>query len=406
MVDINKLLGITESFEMPFVLLDTMLNPEKRVAFLNSISEDADLSQDNFRDYFQQEHSDRDNFKQDFTPDCICEILNRLHEGCLYNLDVCSGTGALTINRWKTNQDAFFQCEELTSRAIPILLCNLALRGINGIVKQKNVLTRQIEHVYKLTRNGRFSDIEEIEDTEDTQYDCIVSNPPYSIPWEPVIDERFFGYATVPKSKADYAFVLDILSRLSNDGKAFIVLPHGVLFRGSAEGKIREKLLEDNVIDAVIGLPDKLFLNTQIPVCILVLNKNKKDTDILFIDASKKFVKKSKQNDMSEEHISIVIDAYKKRCSFDKLSSVVTLDKIRENDYNLNIPRYVDTSEPKETIDLAKTCQNILELDNEIRKANIELASMLEEIRGTDPESDKHYQTQIRPIISMLRGIQ
>lgn len=400
--DINELIGIKESFELPDKLIKILLNEEEKDKLLNKFLEyDIDLKYDFLRDYFQEQHSNRNDLKQDYTPDCICEILSRLKKDNNKILDVCSGTGALTISNLYNNK-IYVQCEELSSRSIPVLLLNLIIRNVDGLVVQKDVLKNEITTIYKLESTDQFSNIKIVDELQEEKFDIIVSNPPYSLGWEPKYDERFYGYELAPKSKADYAFILDIVYRLSNNGQAFIILPHGVLFRGESEEKIRKQLIENNLIDSIIGLPDKLFMNTQIPTLILVLNKNKKTNDILFIDSSKNCIKKSKQNDMNEEHINKIISTYRERKEIEKYSHLASYEEIVKNDYNLNIPRYVDTSEEKKLPDLKEVVKDIIEIDNEIEKVNKELKELVEQLEGTNPESKKYYEEAIKPFLEWL----
>ena len=400
--DINELIGIKESFELPDKLIKILLNEEEKDKLLNKFLEyDIDLKYDFLRDYFQEQHSNRNDLKQDYTPDCICEILSRLKKDNNKILDVCSGTGALTISNLYNNK-IYVQCEELSSRSIPVLLLNLIIRNVDGLVVQKDVLKNEITTIYKLESTDQFSNIKIVDELQEEKFDIIVSNPPYSLGWEPKYDERFYGYELAPKSKADYAFILDIVYRLSNNGQAFIILPHGVLFRGASEEKIRKQLIENNLIDSIIGLPDKLFMNTQIPTLILVLNKNKKTNDVLFIDSSKNCIKKSKQNDMNEEHINKIISTYRERKEIEKYSHLASYEEIVKNDYNLNIPRYVDTSEEKKLPDLKEVVKDIIEIDNEIEKVNKELKELVEQLEGTNPESKKYYEEAIKPFLEWL----
>ena len=400
--DINELIGIKESFELPDKLIKILLNEEEKDKLLNKFLEyDIDLKYDFLRDYFQEQHSNRNDLKQDYTPDCICEILSRLKKDNNKILDVCSGTGALTISNLYNNK-IYVQCEELSSRSIPVLLLNLIIRNVDGLVVQKDVLKNEITTIYKLESTDQFSNIKIVDELQEEKFDIIVSNPPYSLGWEPKYDERFYGYELAPKSKADYVFILDIVYRLSNNGQAFIILPHGVLFRGASEEKIRKQLIENNLIDSIIGLPDKLFMNTQIQTLILVLNKNKKTNDVLFIDSSKNCIKKSKQNDMNEEHINKIISTYRERKEIEKYSHLASYEEIVKNDYNLNIPRYVDTSEEKKLPDLKEVVKDIIEIDNEIEKVNKELKELVEQLEGTNPESKKYYEEAIKPFLEWL----
>lgn len=231
-------------------------------------------------------------------------------------------------------------------------------------------------------RNGDTLDADWPTD-EETEFDVVTMNPPYSANWSAdegfLNDERFMDYGgkLAPKSKADYAFLLHGFYHLKQTGTMAIVLPHGVLFRGAAEGTIRETLLKNGSIYAVIGLPSNMFYNTSIPTCIVVLKKHRDGRDVLFIDASKLFEKEKKQNVMREEHIDRVIELYKNRETVDKEAYLASYEDIEKNDFNLNIPRYVDTSEEEEEIDLKQLTQEIKETNSEIKKANEALLQML-----------------------------
>lgn len=377
---INELFGIKESFELPERLITVLLDKEQREAIFNEFMKyDFDFSHDCLRDYFQDEHAARSALKQDYTPDCICDLISLLMPETDKIIDICSGTGALTIG---TGRNVYFQCEEFSKTSISVLLFNLAIRGVNALVLQKDVLTKEVKSAFKVQNHGQYSDIEIVEDYEEIKTNVVISNPPYSLKWQPKQDERFAGYPLAPKSAADYAFVLDGLSRLTDNGTALYILPHGVLFRGKAEGEIRKQLVENNIIDAVIGLPDNTFLNTSIPVFILVLKKNRQRKDILFIDASREFEKKGKQNILTAEHLEKIADTYWNRKTVEKYSNVVTLDEIRRNDYNLNIPRFVDTYEPEPIQPLEDIIKDIINTRLEMHKVEKELVAMLSELQG------------------------
>ena len=210
-------------------------------------------------------------------------------------------------------------------------------------------------------------------------------NPPYSAKWSAkqgfLSDSRFSDYgALAPKSKADYAFLLHGFYHLRPTGTMGIVLPHGVLFRGAAEGKIRKKLLEEGSIYAVIGLPANMFYNTSIPTCIIILKKQREGRDVLFIDASKLFEKSKTQNVMNAEHISHVVELYQNRTNIEKEAHLASYDEIKENDYNLNIPRYVDTSEPEPEIILDDVAKMIGGIDTEIQSVETDLKGMFGEL--------------------------
>lgn len=405
---INNLLGIKEAYEMPNRLMQLLENKDDREElFENFLKYESDLSFDWFTDYFQNEQGDREALKQDFTPNCICEIISKLEEPTETVTDICSGTGGLFIKHWATNKKAHFHCEEISSRTIPILLFNMAIRGVNGELVHGDSLEQTIECVYVLKNNGKFSDITKTEYPQQVKAKKVISNPPYSLSWNPTLkqfDKRFQGYTLAPKSKADYAFILHGLSQLEDNGTLLAILPHGVLFRGSAEGKIREQLIKENLIDAVIGLPDKLFLNTGIPVLILVLKKNRKINNVLFIDASKEFItgKSKKQNDMSIENINKVIESYKNRRFVDKFAYVSSIEKIAENDYNLNIPRYVDTYEPPEIPDLLETLEELKDIERQIKETSIFLLKQMKQLEGTTPEQDRKQKEEVKKFEEIL----
>ena len=202
-------------------------------------------------------------------------------------------------------------------------------------------------------------------------FDAVVANPPFSYRWAPNEalgeDVRFKNYGLAPKSAADFAFLLHGFHYLADDGVMAIILPHGVLFRGGAEAKIRRKLLEDGHIDTVIGLPANLFYSTGIPVCTLVLKKCKKPDDVLFINASEHFEKGKRQNVLSDRHIEKIVDTYRQRPeSIERYARRVEMDEITANDFNLNISRYVSTAKPEVEIDLTATHIELREIEKQI----------------------------------------
>jgi len=215
-------------------------------------------------------------------------------------------------------------------------------------------------------------------------FDAVVANPPFSLRWDPsdelAKDFRFKNYGLAPKSAADFAFLLHGFHYLDKEGTMAIILPHGVLFRGGSEAKIRKKLLVDGHIDTVIGLPSKLFFSTGIPVCIIVLKKCKKSDDVLFINASEYFEKNKKQNKLTPEHIDKIIDTYQYRKEESRYSKRVTLEKIKENDYNLNISRYISTAKPEKKIDLKEVNKSLKDIQKDIKKYTDEHNNFLEEL--------------------------
>ena len=216
---------------------------------------------------------------------------------------------------------------------------------------------------------------------EDMRFEAIVANPPFSAKWSAdplkLSDDRFSAYGRLaPSSKADFAFVQHMVHQLADNGTMAVVLPHGVLFRGAAEGHIRKYLIEDrNYLDAVIGLPANIFYGTSIPTCILVLKKERVHKDnILFIDSSQHFEKVKTQNHLREEDINKLIDTYKNRTAEDKYSHVAQLTEVAENDYNLNIPRYVDTFEEEEPVDLATVSKALKAIDTDMATTDATIA--------------------------------
>ncbi len=228
--------------------------------------------------------------------------------------------------------------------------------------------------------------------SEETEFDMVVMNPPYSAKWSAkkgfLSDSRFSDYGVLaPKSKADYAFLLHGFYHLKSTGTMGIVLPHGVLFRGAAEGKIRQKLLENGSIYAVIGLPANMFYNTTIPTCIIVLKKHRTGRDVLFIDASRYFEKNKTQNVMNAEHIEHVVELYKNRQDVEKEAHLASFDEIKANDFNLNIPRYVDSSVEENPVDLSDVNAELAGLDGEIESAKDGVLSILKTLRNDDGDA-------------------
>ena len=243
--------------------------------------------------------------------------------------------------------------------------------------QEKNPTTFNLCRMNMLLHGVKYNDFDiqngdtlEADAFGDRQYDAVVANPPFSADWSAAEkfnnDDRFSKAGVLaPKSKADYAFILHMIYHLNDGGTMACVAPHGLLFRGAAEGKIRQFLIEKkNYIDAIIGLPANIFYGTSIPTCILVMKKcRKEDDNILFIDASKEFEKIKTQNKLRPEHIQKIIGTYRERKEIDKYSHCATLQEIKDNDYNLNIPRYVDTFEEEEEIDIQAVMAEIKELE-------------------------------------------
>ena len=229
---------------------------------------------------------------------------------------------------------------------------------------------------------------------KEMRFEAIVANPPFSAKWKgknnPLNenDERFSQYGRLaPTSKADFAFVQHMIYQLAENGTMACVLPHGVLFRGAAEGTIRQYLIENlNYLDAVIGLPPNIFFGTGIPTCILVLSKCRVNNDnVLFIDASKEFEKDGNKNKLLETHIDKIVSTYRERSTNDKFSYVASLDEIVENDYNLNIPRYVDTFEEEDPIDLAEVSKQLKQVAEALEATDTTLADFCQQLNIETP---------------------
>lgn len=270
--------------------------------------------------------------------------------------DPTSGSGSLLINignciskYMPDSNNIKYYAQELKENTYNLTRMNLVMRGI----RPDNIVTRNGD---TLEEDWPFFDENDPVNTYNPLYvDSVVSNPPYSQAWDPSNkehDPRYSRFGLAPKGKADYAFLLHDLFHIKPGGIMTIVLPHGVLFRGGEEGEIRKNLIENNHIDAIIGLPANIFFGTGIPTIIIVLKQKRENTDTLIIDASKGFIKEGKNNKLRASDIKRIVDAVMNRESIDKFSKLVSREEIRSNDYNLNIPRYVDSSEPAETWDL------------------------------------------------------
>lgn len=281
------------------------------------------------------------------------------HKDKIEIYDPTSGSGSLLINIGssvakyaKSKDNIKYYAQELKESTYNLTRMNLIMRGI----LPDNITTRNGD---TLEDDWPYFDESDPLATYNPLYvDAVVSNPPYSQAWDPSFkdsDPRYSRFGLAPKTKADFAFLLHDLYHLKPDGIMTIVLPHGVLFRGGEEGQIRKQLIENNHIDAIIGLPANIFFGTGIPTVIIVLKQKRQNTDVLVVDASKHFIKEGKNNKLQASDIKRVTDAVINRESIDKFSKVVSKQTLRENGYNLNIPRYVNSSAPAESWDLHAT---------------------------------------------------
>ena len=270
--------------------------------------------------------------------------------------DPTSGSGSLLINignsvakYMEDDNNIKYYAQELKENTYNLTRMNLVMRGI----RPDNIVTRNGD---TLEEDWPYFDENDPIHTYSPLYvDAVVSNPPYSQAWDSSNkenDPRYSRFGLAPKSKADYAFLLHDLFHIKPDGIMAIVLPHGVLFRGGEEGEIRKNLIENNHIDTIIGLPANIFFGTGIPTIIMILKQKRANNDVLVIDASKGFIKEGKNNKLRASDIKKIVDAVIERKNVDKFSKVVSREEIRSNAYNLNIPRYVDSSEEPETWDV------------------------------------------------------
>ena len=304
------------------------------------------------------------------------------------------GSGSLLLNAKKySNKPDYIRYfgQELSTTTYNLARMNMFLHGVDP---ENQTL-----------RNADTLDADWPTD-EETDFDMVLMNPPYSAKWSAapgfLNDSRFSDYGVLaPKSKADYAFLLHGFYHLKNSGTMAIILPHGVLFRGAAEGKIRQKLIDSGAIYAVIGLPSNLFYNTSIPTTIIALKKNRDGRDILFIDASQQFVKGKKQNSMSPENIDHIIELYTARQDVEKEAHLATYEEIKANDYNLNIPRYVDTFEQEEQISLSDLASEFSNISAEMDTAATDLITQMGELSAADADT----KNELADLMKVLEGI-
>lgn len=309
-----------------------------------------------------------------YTPQQVSKILAKIVTVGKTDLksvyDPTCGSGSLLLRVAKEANVRKFYGQELTSTTYNLARMNMLLHDVSY-------------------QNFNIQNADTIEEPQhmELKFEAVVANPPYSAKWSSdaafLDDERFSAYGRLaPKSKADYTFVQHMIHQLDDNGTMAVVLPHGVLFRGAAEGVIRKYLIADkNYLDAVIGLPQNVFFGTTIPTCIMVFKKCREaDDNVIFIDASSEFEKGKNQNNLTDENVEKIVEVYKSRETIDKYSYAASLNEIEENDYNLNIPRYVDTFEEEEPIDLEVVSKRIKDIDVEIRDIDVELEEYLKEL--------------------------
>ncbi|EJU21165.1 N-6 DNA Methylase [Peptoanaerobacter stomatis] len=323
-----------------------------------------DLKTDYLQKVFQYYEADRTEKMQDYTPTCLAETLSILtqNEKGSWVYDCCSGSGALTIQKWSTDNSLKFVCEELDTNVIPFLLFNLAVRNITAYVVNKNILTGDIVKVYQTVSDEKYSSVKEIEkDIVFPKCETAISNPPYNIPFE--FNNDIYKFGVPPESNANYGFIQICLDKAEN--KSALILPNGVLTTENKEEKeIRKALVEGGFIESVIMCPDRMFESTSIPVCIMLLNKAKTDKSIEFIDMRQQYKEETRlQNGQyggsshtkrtyekrvkvfTDEHIKLIRDSIREKKSIQGLCKYADIEDIRKNEYVLAAGRYIETKE-------------------------------------------------------------
>ncbi|MCV9901294.1 type I restriction-modification system subunit M [Exiguobacterium sp. N5] len=348
----------------------------KKLAHVDLVGHGGDVIGDAYEYLISQFASEAGKKAGEFyTPHEVSDMMARIvtigqEDKKLFSVfDPTMGSGSLMLNvrNYLNYTDSVkYHGQELNTTTFNLAKMNLILHGVDSEDMR--------------LRNGDTLNKDWPTD-EPYTFDSVLMNPPYSAKWSAddtfLDDSRFNRYGKLaPKTKADFAFLLHGFYHLKDSGTMAIVLPHGILFRGAAEGVIRKKLLEDGSIDAVIGLPGNMFFGTSIPTTVVILKKNRETRDVLFIDASREFEKGKNQNKLTTEHINRIVETYKKREAVEKYAYVASFDEIKENDFNLNIPRYVDTFEEEEQIDLSTIGSEL----KAVREKKTELESSLFEM--------------------------
>lgn len=294
----------------------------------------------------------------------IAKIVNDRKGAKVYDPTCGSGSLLIKVNKEIGKENCTIYGQEKNSQTYSLCRMNMYLHEIGDEAK--------IEWGDTI-KEPKFTNKDQLQ-----KFDVVVANPPFSLDkWgeEIAANDKYgrFEFGIPPKTKGDLAFLLHMVGSMNEEGITVVVMPHGVLFRQASEGIIRERIVENNLIDTIIGLPENLFYGTSIPTCILILKNNKKNKDIFFIDASAEYEKGKKQNKLREKDILKIVQAYKKRKNIAEYSKVVSLDKIKANDYNLNISRYIDSFEGNEDLDLKTVKRDIDKLENDREKLKREI---------------------------------
>jgi len=371
-------------------MLKTLLEDFAKLDLRPSVLEDEDIIGNSYQYMINMFASDAGKKGGEFfTPPEVSELLARLvkpqENDRIYDPTCGSGSLLIRVVRQVPSRKVAVYGQERNGQTHSLALMNMYLHGIDDA---------------KIEWGDTLANPLHLEDGKLMKFQVIVANPPFSLDkWamgfagEGNNDEKFkmeasldphgrFAWGVPPASKGDYAFVLHILHSLAENGRAAVILPHGVLFRGASEAKIREEIIKHNLLDAVIGLPENLFFGTGIPACVMVFKKNRTRKEVLFIDASGEgnYEKGKNQNKLREQDIQKIVETYEKYETVDKYSYVATIDEIKENDYNLNIPRYVDTFEEEELVDMDAVKENIANIKRELQEVERQMEKYLEEL--------------------------
>ena len=366
----------------------------KKLDDINVISHEGDVIGDAYEYLISQFASDAGKKAGEFyTPQMVSDMMAQIvalgqeDKRHFSVFDPTMGSGSLMLNvrhYLDYPNGVSYHGQEMNTTTYNLAKMNLILHGVDS----ENMRLRNGDSLNK-----------DWPTEEPYTFDSVVMNPPYSAKWSSddtfLDDSRFNRYGKLaPKSKADFAFLLHGFYHLKETGTMAIVLPHGVLFRGAAEGTIRKKLLEDGSIYAVIGMPANLFFGTSIPTTVIILKKNRESRDVLFIDASSDFVKDKSQNKLTKENVTKIVEAYKLRKDIEKYAHLASFDEIKENDFNLNIPRYVDTFEEEEPIDMVAVGKELREIRSEKKELEKELKEMISSLQA-GPENEEWLQAAL-----------
>lgn len=362
--------GIKEIFKIEEISelqdkLEVIMLGEYKAEIFNKYIElvEGDLETDYLQKVYQYHEADRDGKKQDFTPKCLGKLISKLTENNEeWVLDCCAGSGSLTIQKWNSNKNLKFICWELDKKVLMFLLFNLAIRNIEGYVINKDVITGEEFSIIKLVKGKKYSDVILADKYEQILTESAISNPPYNLKWDSSkykFDKRFLQ-CLPPKSNANYVFLLSIMQQLTATGKMSMIMPNCIL-TSTDEAHVREYIINNNLVETVITLPDKMFESTSIPTCIISLNMNKKNNLVQMIDLRNTFkIEKREQRGqvgdksktsriyvkevkiLTDEHIEDIVISIKERKNIPGYCACVDTEKVKSLEYNLQPSRYIE----------------------------------------------------------------